>query len=280
MAKRRDFHFVFGLREQTEPFHLLHWLSIASCLAVNRPDAIHFHFRNEPFGVWWDRIKPMLTLHRIPERIVGFSPEHYRNSDEGRLIERLDLSYAHQTDFLRLDILIEHGGVYADIDTLFAQRYPDDWFDSEFAIGEENASLASNQNATIRPSLCNAVLFAHPRARFANAWRENMSLVFDGTWNRHSCDEPARLWRTMPDAVRVLPAVYFYRYGGSIAGLRTLLEESDRAHSDLYSVHLWAHLWWAETRKDFSHVHAGEIDEAWIRSRDCTLANLARRFLP
>ena len=278
MARRRDFHFVFGLREQTEPFHLLHWLSLVSCLEVNRPDAVHLHYRHEPFGPWWDRIKPRLNLRRVPERITGFAPERYRNSDEGRLIERLDLSYAHQTDFLRMDILIEHGGVYADVDTLFVQCYPDEWFDADFAIGEENAALADD--ATIRPSLCNAVLFAHPNSRFATAWRENMAAVFDGTWNRHSCDEPARLWRTMPDAVKVLPAEYFYHFGGSNTGLRTLLEESARAPDHLHSVHLWAHLWWAESRQDFSRVHAGQIDEAWIRTRDCTLANLARRFLP
>lgn len=275
---RRDFHFVFGLREQTEPFHPLHWLALASCRAVNEPHAIHFHYRNEPFGPWWDRIKPHLKLHRVPDRIAGFAPERYRETAEGRLIEQLGLSYAHQTDFLRLDILLEHGGVYADIDTLFVQKYPDAWFDAEFAIGEENAPLSAG--ATMRPSLCNAVLFAHPHARFATAWRERSAVVFDGTWNRVACDEPARLWQSLPAAVHVLPAAYFYRYGASIAGLRTLLEESDDVRDDLYSIHLWSHLWWDQSRQDFTQVHSGEIDENWIRTRDCTLARLARRFIP
>ena len=30
------YHFVFGLRPQTEPFHLMFYLCLASCLAVNR----------------------------------------------------------------------------------------------------------------------------------------------------------------------------------------------------------------------------------------------------
>jgi hypothetical protein len=277
MSLRRDFHFVFGLREQREPFHILHYLCLASCRAVNRPDAIHFHYRHEPFGPWWEKIKPHLQLVRAPEVVEGFLPARYADSAEGRFIEQLGLSYAHEADFLRLDILIAHGGVYCDMDTLFVRPYADAWFAEDFAIGEESAPFAPGQ--VIRPTLCNAVMFARPGSRFARVWRERMGQVFDGSWSGHSCHEAARLWRVMPDALRVLPREYFYRHGSTIAGLRTLLEESDGERPDRYSVHLWAHLWWDAARRDFSSVHAGEIDEPWVRTRDCTLAKLARQFL-
>ena len=277
MSLRRDFHFVFGLREQREPFHILHYLCLASCLAVNKPDAVFFHFRNEPFGPWWERIKPFLNLVQAPDVVQGFVPARYADSAEGRFIERLGLGYAHEADFLRLDILIAQGGAYCDMDTLFVQPYQDDWFAEEFAIGEESAPFAQGQ--VIRPTLCNAAMFARPGSRFARIWRERMAQVFDGSWSGHSCHEAARLWRVMPDALRVLPREYFYRYGSTIAGLATLLEQRDEDHADLYSVHLWAHLWWERTRTDFSEVHAGQIDEDWIRTRDCTLARLARQFL-
>jgi hypothetical protein len=277
MSVRRDFHFVFGLRQQREPFHILHYLTLASCLAVNKPDAVYLHYRNEPFGPWWDAIRPHLNLVRAPDVVEGFAPARYAQSAEGRLIERLGLSYAHEADFLRLDILIAHGGVYADMDTLFVRPYPDEWFAEEFAIGEEAAPLAQGQ--VMRPTLCNAVMFARPASRFARVWRERMGAAFDGSWSAHSCHEAARLWRVMPDALRVLPREYFYRYGSTIEGLRGLLQESDRERGDLYSVHLWAHLWWDAARTDFSPVHAAEIDEGWIRTRDCTFARLARPFL-
>ena len=276
MTPRRDFHFIFGLREQTEPFHLLHYLCLASCRAVNRPESIHFHYRHEPFGRWWEKIKRHVQLERVPDRVAGFAPQRYRNSAEGRLIENLGLAYAHEADFLRLDILLARGGVYADMDTLFVREYPDAWFESPFVIGEENAPPAAARVS--RPSLCNAVMFAQPGAAFAVRWREQMAEVFDGSWNRHSCDEAARLWRDERGALRVLPSVYFYRYGSSIAGLRTLLEEPDVNREDLYSVHLWAHLWWDVSRRDFSDVSAAEIDEDWIRGSNCTLAKLARPF--
>ncbi|HTI97232.1 MAG TPA: glycosyltransferase [Rudaea sp.] len=277
MSARRDFHFVFGLREQREPFHILHYLCLASCRAVNRPDTIHFHYRHEPFGPWWEKIKPHLRLVRAPDVVEGFAPARYADSAEGRFIDQLGLSYAHEADFLRLDILIVHGGVYCDMDTLFVRPYADAWFAEDFAIGEESAPFARGQ--VIRPTLCNAVMFARPASRFARVWRERMVAAFDGSWSGHSCHEAARLWRVMPDALRVLPREYFYRYGSTIAGLKSLLEQSDVEHSDLYSMHLWAHLWWEQSRQDFSAVHAGQIDENWILTRDCTLAKLARKFL-
>lgn len=278
MTLQRDFHFIFGLREQTEPFHLLHYLCLASCKAVQRPRNIHFHYRHEPFGPWWEKIKPHVQLERVPDRVAGFSPARYRDSDEGRLIERLGLAYAHEADFLRLDILLGHGGAYVDMDTLFVREYPDAWFEDSFVIAEENAPPTPGR--ITRPSLCNAVMIARPQSPFAARWRERMAEVFDGSWNRHSCDEAARLWQHERGSLHVLPSVYFYRYGSSIAGLRSLFEESDAAHEDdLYSVHLWAHLWWDATRTDFSHVHAGQIDEKWLCERDCTLARLARPFI-
>lgn len=277
MTPSHEFHFVFGLREQREPFHILHYLCLASCREVNRPDAMHFHYRHEPFGPWWDAIRPHLRLTRAAENVVGFVPQRYAESAEGRLIERLGLSYAHEADFLRMDILLADGGVYADMDTLFVQAYPQAWFEEDFVIGEENAPGAAH--GLLQPTLCNAVMLARPDSAFAKCWRERMGAVFDGSWSGHSCHEAARVWRNMPNSVHVLPREYFYRYGSSVAGLRTLLEESDRERADLYSVHLWAHLWWDAARTDFSTIHSGQIDERWIRERDCTLARLARRFL-
>lgn len=277
MSGRREFHFIFGLREQTGPFHLLHYLCLASCRSVNRPDALNFHYRHEPFGPYWERIRPHLNLVPLPRDPPLVPVERYAGSAEGRLIRQLGLQYAHEADFLRLDILLRHGGCYADMDTLFARPYPDAWFAEPFVIGEENVPPAPGR--LLRASLCNALMFARPGAAFAAFWRDRMPLAFDGTWNRHSCDEAARLWQQAPETLRVLPSAYFYRYGSSIAGLRSLLEESDRDHPDLFSVHLWAHLWWDRARTDFSSICAAEIDDTWIRERDCTLAKLARPFL-
>ena len=49
----RTAHFVFGLRPQVEPFHLVHYLAIASCAAVVAPERIVVHCHELPYGFYW-----------------------------------------------------------------------------------------------------------------------------------------------------------------------------------------------------------------------------------
>jgi hypothetical protein len=87
-------HFVFGLERQREPFHFLHYASIESCRRVLEPEAIFFHHKHLPWGEWWDRIGPHLTLvevDEIPEVLAadysaGNVPRKYR--------------YAHHADWV------------------------------------------------------------------------------------------------------------------------------------------------------------------------------------
>ena len=44
------------LRLEPEPFHLVHFLAIASCLELVQPEAVHLHCAHPPTGPWWDRI--------------------------------------------------------------------------------------------------------------------------------------------------------------------------------------------------------------------------------
>jgi hypothetical protein len=274
----RQFHFVFGLRPQTEPMHLVHYLCLESCRQVNRPEAIHFHYRNEPYGPLWEAIRPALTLHRIGEAPRGFDPSRYAYTREGRIIAHLGLAYAHESDFVRMDALIEHGGIYADMDTLFVRPYPQAWLAHDFLIGEEPGVVADD--GLLKPSLCNAVMLARPRARFAHVWREKMAEMFDGTWSRHSCQGAAAVWGMHPEAVSVLPEDYFYAFRSTREGLRALLEEDVPIPTELHSIHLWAHLWWDRQRTDFSAMHEGLFTEEFIATTDTTYNRLARRFLP
>jgi hypothetical protein len=47
----------------------------------------------------------------------------------------------------------------------------------------------------------------------------------------------------------------------------------------VYSLHLWAHLWWDAWRTDFTTLHADALDEDYLRTMNTTYAVLARRFL-
>jgi glycosyltransferase involved in cell wall biosynthesis len=266
-------HFVFGLERQREPFHFLHYASIESCRRVLEPDAIFFHHKHVPRGEWWDRIRPHLTLvevDEIPEVLAadysaGNVPRRYR--------------YAHHADFLRLDALIERGGVYADIDTIFVRPFPDELFAAPFVIGREPL-VRDESTGEPRPSLCNALLMAEPGAAFARAWREQMAAALNGTWSNHSGFLPLELSQSMPWAVRVEPQTTFLPFEPTRAGLSRLLEERRAVPAGARSVHLSAHLWWERGRRDFSWVHGGWCTPSFIRRARTTLADLARPYVP
>lgn len=271
------FHFVFGLVPQREPLHLVHYLCLESCRRVNRPQAICFHYRYEPHGPWWERIKPHLTLRCVAGASAIPDAALYDATPEGRLIRDAGWTYAHEADFLRLAILLEQGGVYADMDTLFVQPLPRHLFGKAFVLGEE--APVPGEDGVLRPSLCNALIMAQPAAAFARRWQGTMSQTFDGTWSRHSCQEAVRLWGEMPDALYVVPQNYFFKHAATRRGVRTLLEGFDPDIADVYSLHLWSHLWWDAWRTDFTSLHAASVSEEYVRTAKTTYAMLARRFL-
>lgn len=272
------FHFVFGLKPQREPFHLAHYLCLKSCLMVNQPEQMVFHYHYEPYGPYWEAIKPHLTMKRVELESFVIGSHCYDETQEGTFIKQMQLDYAHQSDFIRLKALLEEGGVYADIDTLFVNPLPPHLFEHSFVLGDEGR-VEAEPGQEAHPSLCNAFIVSEPQAVFGRFWLDLMYRVFDGTWSRHSCETPARLQQQIPHTIWVAPQRYFYKHLWTREGIATLLEKLDSNFHEVYSMHLWAHLWWDEGRRDFSNFHSGLLTEEHIRTVDTTYNVVARRFL-
>ncbi len=266
-------HFVFGLRDQHEPFHFLHYLSVESCRRVLEPETIYFHHMHLPWGPWWDRIRAHLTLvevdHVAEVLAADYSAGHVPQA----------FLYAHHADFIRLDALIEHGGVYADIDTIFVRPFPDELFEPPFVIGREPEVRDQITNES-RPSLCNALLMAEPNALFARQWRARMAAELNGTWSNHSGFLSEELSRLAPSAVRVEPETSFFSFPPTRAGISRLFEERHAVPLGALSVHLWAHLWWDPARRDFSDAHASWCTPPFLGRAQTTFSDLARPYLP
>jgi hypothetical protein len=265
-------HFVFGLRPEPEPMHLVHYLAIASCLEVVQPSEVHVHCHHVPLGPYWELLAPRVVLQHVePVRTVTeFAyPDpfvaHY--------------SYAHHADFVRLDVLAQHGGIYADIDTLFVAPVPDALWEEQFVIGRE-ADVMDPVTCSPHGALSNAVLMSAPRSRFVDAWRAEIGAALDGSWAAHSCLLAHDLAQRFPDDVHVEPQRTFHAFEPSPAGLARLLEANERDLAGIVAMHLAAHLWWEADRRDFSPAHAGMITEDWVRGAPVTYAVAARRFLP
>lgn len=264
---------MWGLKDEAEPFHLVHYLCVESCRRVQQPERIVLHCRHLPHGPYWQMLEPFVTV--VPAELA---PEVERASYDDRLVPA-DYRYAHHADFVRLDALIETGGMYADIDTLFVQPFPSELFAAKFVLGRED-DVRDELTGIVRPSVCNALMLSEPRSLFAVTWRRTAAAALNGTWSNHSTLLPYELSQKLPGSVHVEPRRSFYHYGPSRDGLSRLLEQLDEDTAGVYSIHLWAHLWWQAERRDFSAIHAGLLDEQFIRQVDTTYNVLARPFLP
>jgi len=266
-------HFVFGLGEQDEPMHFLHYASIESCRRVLAPERIYLHHRHRPWGPWWERIARHVTLMPVAPVAEVLAADYGRGLVPERLL------YAHHADFIRLDALIEHGGVYADIDTIFVREFPEELFGERFVIGRE-PPVQDETTGERRASLCNALLMSEPGGAFARAWRERMGEALDGSWSNHSGFLSQELSEQLPEQLRVEPERTFFSFEASARGLSALLRERHEVPAGALSVHLWAHLWWERRRRDFSPAHADWAEPSFVRSARSTLADMLRPYLP
>ncbi len=265
------YHFVFGLRPQTEPFHLAHYLCLASCLAVNTPDRIILHLRNEPWGELWDLIRPQIEIAPIPESDLALDltyDDDYVKS----------FNYAHISDFIRSRILFEYGGVYADMDTLFVTPPPVEFFNQSCVMGRE--AVDSSALSSPEGSLCNSYIMAQPGSPFVKIWMERMPNAFDGSWSNHSTFLPYRLSQEFPELIRVEPESRFFAFEWTRTGIARLFERDCPLPSDAVSLHLWEHLWWDFERRDFSDFSHVQLTPAYVAHARTTYARLARPFLP
>lgn len=268
----RIVHFVFGLEEQREPFHFAHYMAVEASRRMLQPDAVHFHCKHLPWGPLWDRLEPHLTVQPVDlvPAVLG--------ADYSSGLVPLPYRYAHHADFLRLDALIEHGGVYVDIDMVLVRPLPEELFSRPFVIGSE-LPTRDEVSGELRPSLCNAFLMAEKGSAFASAWRDAMARELNGTWSNHSGFLAERLSRQMPDDVYVAPTEAFYPFPADPEGLAKLFLQRHELPAGCLGVHLWAHLWWERSRLDFSPANAGWCTPGALRRARTTMGELARPYL-
>lgn len=242
-----QYHFIFGLSPDFggKPFSLIHYLAIASCHAINKPASINFYYAYEPSGIWWDRAKPYLNLVRVG------SP----NSVYGRDVAHV----AHKADVLRLMILLEHGGIYLDMDVLclrpFAplQKY-DVVMGREYGVG-----------------LCNAVIMAKPGAEFIQRWLSEYRTFSKEEWNFHSVRLPATLAAQAPHLIHVLDHKSFF---WPMHWREHLIKFFVRPDSDFcktsFCVHLWETLTWQ---------HVGCLTPSQLWSDESEFSRIARQYI-
>jgi hypothetical protein len=211
------FHFCFALTPNA-PFGFLEYLAIKSAYEINRPSRILLHYQHECTGPWWDKAAEIVTLNRVdaPQEIFGNPLLHF----------------AHQSDVIRLQSLLEHGGIYLDIDTLCVRPFTD-LLTHECVMGTQ----------WLR-GLCNAVILSEPKGVFLSAWMDQYrwfrSRGGDKYWDEHSVRLPRRLARKreLRSHITILNnRAFFFPLWGSMHHL--FVSEDERKFKDSYCIHYW-----------------------------------------
>lgn len=186
-------HYTFGMAHDFggKPWSLVHHVCLKSAVERIRPERVYFHCQFEPSGPWWDASRELVTVSRIeaPKEIFGRPLKHV----------------AHQSDVVRLQKLIAHGGIYLDADVLVQKSF-DDLLGNSTVLGQEGEDAEHG--------MANAVILAELDAPFLRRWlaeyKSFRSQGRDEYWNEHSVQLPVRLAREHPEEITVLPPNAFY----------------------------------------------------------------------
>jgi hypothetical protein len=174
--------------------------------------------------------------------------------------------------------LLDRGGVYADLDTIFVAAIADELYDKPFVIGRE-ADVYDGRTGAWHRSLCNALLMGERGSVFARAWRTLMPRALAG-WSHHSTLLPQQLSEQHPALVHIEPERTFYPYRCTRRDFDRLFVGCETDLEGVCSIHLWNHLWFHPADRLFSDFHGGLINEHRLRRVDTTYNLLARPFLP
>lgn len=249
MSIPNEYHFVFGLVPDFggKPFSLIHYVAVAACRAVNRPDAIHFYYTHEPQGKWWDLARPYVDpIHIEPPEDVFGTPL---------------LRHEHMADVLRLQILQQRGGIYLDMDVICLRPFSP-LLEHSVVMGEECGV-----------GLCNAVILASPGAPFLKRWLGSYSTFSNEEWNVHSVIVPKRLVDEAPGEVHLLDHRKFFWPMHWNEHMEFFVEGHGTDFcAESFCVHLWEAATWDRYLKVLTPL------QLW--TRDSELCRLLRPYIP
>jgi hypothetical protein len=177
-----------------------------------------FYYAHEPTGEWWAASRPMLTLRHVtpPAKIFG----------------RAVTKFAHRADVLRLELLVQFGGTYMDMDViLLSDTYMDALHAHELTLAQEGVDAAIG--------LGNALVVAAANSTFLRAWFDKYRDFSDAVWNKFSVRLPSQLARAMPDAVHVVGYDTFYWPPWNPWGIAQLYRTARCLMPGAVGVHLW-----------------------------------------
>jgi len=249
------FHFIFGLSKDfgNKPFSLCHYIAIQSAITVNKPDKVYFYYKYKPTGEWFEKIENQLELVKVepPESIFGNKLHHF----------------AHQTGVMRLQVLLENGGIYMDMDTISIKPLTQ-LLNNKCVLGEQIAPGYQSIHG-----LCDGIILSEKNSDFIKDWllsyKSHRSKGHDQYWDEHAVYMPYYISLKYPDKIHTETFKSFHYPIWDDLGLKMLFEE-DHTFDEAYCHHLWESSSW-------DYLKELTVDK--IKNIDTTYNRIARRFI-
>ncbi|XP_067664553.1 uncharacterized protein [Haliotis asinina] len=229
-----------GPKRNTFLFH--HLVCLLSIHRFIQPKYILFWFDMIPEGKYWDQ-----AIDSFPQIVLVYRvPPH---SVLGQPVEVPE----HQSDVVRLEALMEYGGIYMDLDVIVLRSLsPLQLYD--ITMGYETPD-----------GLCNGVMVATPWADFLRIWYKEYKTLDDSVWGYHSVLLPAILAQKYPNLINTEFRSMNHPNPGESMSLLYGNKSFDWETSN-YVVHTWIR----------TQEIAEKLNPKSIRTWDCVAGELFR----
>jgi hypothetical protein len=237
-----------------KPWSLVHYACLKSAIERIRPKDVYFYCEYEPKGPWWELTQKLVDFEKVraPREIFGNPLIHP----------------AHRADVVRLEKLIDRGGIYLDAD-VFVHRSFEDLLCNSTVLGKQVLDGAEF-------GLCNAVILSEAQAPFLKRWiseyRSFRSVGGDEFWDEHSVQIPLRLVREFPHEVTTLPHFAFFWPTFRPEDIKLIFGSTARIDlTQAFATHLWESIAW--------EGYLEYLTPSKVRSVDSNFHRWARPFV-
>ena len=178
----RFLHLVW-FYNQPSPLRFHHLIAFKAALRFFRPTQIFLWHNTVPIGTYWDEC---LYLISPPTQLLMMQIE-----PPNVILERRVSQVQHKSDVVRMQSLLEHGGLYIDFDVVLLRDITP-LLCYNFTLGQEEPKRMNN-----------GFILSIPKAEFLQKWYDSYVTFDFRNWGDHSSAVSGRLARAYPSLIHV-----------------------------------------------------------------------------
>lgn len=247
-------HMMYFLGPKSRPFNFINYLAVRAAYEIQNPDSFYFYYNEEPQdSIHWENIKQYVTLVKIDPPQIDY-PQY-------------------QADMVRMEKLIEHGGIYLDTDMILLKNlFP--FMDEPCTLGGEgyvdNKIGLNTNDIRFIGSISNAIIICEPQNQFMKMWYEKMpNAMKSDIWAYHAVLLPLDLYKKNPILVDLKSVETFVPFDFRNDYIFYDIPGAEEELKQSYSMHLWETIW-KDKLKD--------IDNEYLKNSNTVLSKILKQY--